>query len=254
MEISGVGALVTGGASGLGEATVRALAARGAIVTVVDRDVERGKQLVDELDGARFAECDVTNDDQVAEAVAVASSGIELRIAANCAGVGAAIRTIDRDGNPHNRKIFDRVVRVNLMGTFYVMSHAAAVMATSTPDEDGLRGVVINTASVAAFDGQIGQLSYSASKAAVVGMTLPAARDLATIGVRVCTIAPGLFDTPMMAGASEKVREGLAASVVAPHRLGRPEEYAALAVAIAENSYLNGEVIRLDGAIRLQPK
>jgi len=254
VELSGAGALVTGGASGLGEATVRALAARGAVVTVVDRDVERGKQLVAELDGARFAECDVTDDDQVAEAVAVASDGVELRIAANCAGVGAAIKTIDRDANVHNRKVFDRVVRVNLMGTFFVLSRAAAAMAATTPDPDGLRGVVINTASVAAFDGQIGQISYSASKAGVVGMTLPAARDLASVGVRVCTIAPGLFDTPMLAGASEKVRQSLGASVVAPQRLGRPDEYARLAVSIAENSYLNGEVIRLDGAIRLAPK
>ncbi len=254
MELSGVGALVTGGASGLGEATVRALASKNAIVTVVDRDVERGKQLAAEIDGVRFAECDVTDDDQVAQAVRVASDGVQLRIAANCAGVGAAIRTIDRGGNPHNRKVFDRVVRVNLIGTFLVLSRAAAVMATTTPDADGLRGVVINTASVAAFDGQVGQLSYAASKAGVVGMTLPAARDLAGVGIRVCTIAPGLFDTPMMASTTERVRQGLAASVVAPHRLGRPQEYATLALAIAENSYLNGEVIRLDGAIRLQPK
>jgi NAD(P)-dependent dehydrogenase (short-subunit alcohol dehydrogenase family) len=254
MELSGVGALVTGGASGLGEATVRALAARGAIVTVVDRDIDRGKTLVSEIAGARFAQCDVTNDEQVAAAVAVAAEGTELRVVANCAGVGAGVRTIDKRGVPHNRKVFDRVVRVNLMGTFYVMSHAAAAMAATSADGDGLRGVVINTASVAAFDGQVGQLAYSASKGAVVGMTLPAARDLASVGVRVCTIAPGLFDTPMMAGANEKVRQGLAASVVAPHRLGYPAEYAALAVSIAQNSYLNGEVIRLDGAIRLQPK
>jgi NAD(P)-dependent dehydrogenase (short-subunit alcohol dehydrogenase family) len=254
MELTGVGALVTGGASGLGEATVRALAARKAVVTVVDRDVERGKRLAAEIEGVRFAECDVTDDDQVAQAVRVASDGVELRIAANCAGVGAAIRTIDRDGNPHNRKVFERVVRVNLIGTFLVMSRAAAAMATTTPDADGLRGVVINTASVAAFDGQVGQVSYAASKAGVVGMTLPAARDLASAGIRVCTIAPGLFDTPMMASTSDRVRQGLAASVVAPHRLGWPQEYATLALAIAENSYLNGEVIRLDGAIRLQPK
>jgi NAD(P)-dependent dehydrogenase (short-subunit alcohol dehydrogenase family) len=254
MELTGVGALVTGGASGLGEATVRALEARGAVVTVVDRDVERGKRLAAEIEGVRFSECDVTDDDQVAQAVRVASDGVELRIAVNCAGVGAAVRTIDRDGNPHNRKVFDRVVRVNLIGTFLVLSRAAAAMATTTPDSDGLRGVVINTASVAALEGQVGQISYAASKAGVVGMTLPAARDLASAGIRVCTIAPGLFDTPMMASTSERVRQGLASSVVAPQRLGHPQEYAALAVAIAENSYLNGEVIRLDGAIRLQPK
>jgi NAD(P)-dependent dehydrogenase (short-subunit alcohol dehydrogenase family) len=254
MELSGVGALVTGGASGLGEATVRALAAKGAVVTVVDRDVERGKALIAELDGARFAECDVTDDEQVADAVATAADGTALRVVANCAGVGAGMRTIDKDGNPHNRKVFDRVVRVNLMGTFQVMSHAAAAMAQTTPDADELRGVIINTASVAAFDGQVGQLAYSASKGGVVGMTLPAARDLATIGVRVCTIAPGLFDTPMMASATDKVRQSLSATVVAPHRLGHPNEYAKLAVAIAENDYLNGEVIRLDGAIRLQPR
>ena len=254
MELSGVGALVTGGASGLGEATVRALAAKGAVVTVVDRDVERGKALVAELGGARFAECDVTNDEQVAAAVATAAADTALRVVANCAGVGAGMRTIDKDGNPHNRKVFDRVVRVNLMGTFHVMSHAAAAMAHTTPDADELRGVIINTASVAAFDGQVGQLAYSASKGGVVGMTLPAARDLATIGVRVCTIAPGLFDTPMMASTTDKVRQSLSATVVAPHRLGYPAEYAKLAVAIAENDYLNGEVIRLDGAIRLQPR
>jgi NAD(P)-dependent dehydrogenase (short-subunit alcohol dehydrogenase family) len=254
MELASAGALVTGGASGLGEATTRALATRGVIVTIADRDVGRGKQLAAELDGVRFVECDVTNDDQVAEAVATAADKVELRIAVNCAGVGAAIKTIDREGQPHNRKVFDRVVRVNLFGTFLVMSRAAAAIATTTPDADGLRGVVINTASVAAFDGQIGQISYAASKAGVVGMTLPAARDLASVGVRVCTIAPGLFDTPMMAGLSEKARQSLGASVVGPSRLGRPDEYAALAVAIAENSYLNGEVIRLDGAIRMQPK
>jgi NAD(P)-dependent dehydrogenase (short-subunit alcohol dehydrogenase family) len=254
MELSGVGALVTGGASGLGEATVRALAAKGAVVTVVDRDVERGKALAAELGSARFAECDVTNDEQVAAAVATAAADTALRVVANCAGVGAGVRTIDRDGKPHNRKVFDRIVRVNLMGTFQVMSHAAAAMMHTTPDADELRGVIINTASVAAFDGQVGQLAYSASKGAVVAMTLPAARDLATIGVRVCTIAPGLFDTPMMASTTDKVRQSLSATVVAPHRLGYPAEYAKLAVAIAENDYLNGEVIRLDGAIRLQPR
>ena len=255
MRIEGVGALVTGGASGLGGATVRRLAAAGAAVTIVDRDAARGKALADELGGAtRFAEADVADAEQVQAAVDLASGVAPLRIAVNCAGVGWAGRVIARDGTPHDLDAFTFVVRVNLIGTYNVLRLAASAISRGEPLDDGERGVVVNTASVAAFDGQIGQTAYSASKGGVVGMTLPAARDLAAAGIRVMTIAPGTFDTPMLAGLPEPQRDALAAEIPFPRRLGRPEEYAALVQHICENVVLNGEVIRLDGAIRMPPK
>jgi NAD(P)-dependent dehydrogenase (short-subunit alcohol dehydrogenase family) len=249
MRIEGSGAIVVGGASGLGEATARALAARGARVVIADVNEERGRALAGEL-GARFVRCDVTDEAQVEAAVATAEG---LRIAVNCAGVGWAERTVSKRG-PHALQPFATVIGINLIGTFNVLRHAAAAIGAAEPGEDGERGVIVNTASIAAFDGQIGQIAYSASKGGVVGMTLPAARDLAGVGIRVNTIAPGLFDTPLLAALPEDARTALGASIPFPPRLGRPAEYGALAVAIAENTMLNGEVIRLDGALRMAPR
>ena len=249
MELNGAGALVAGGASGLGEATARELAARGARVTIADLNEERGEALASEI-GGRFAKADVTEESEVQAAVEVAG---ELRLAVSCAGIGWAERTVKKDG-PAALQPFEMVVRVNLIGTFNVLRLSAAAMTRGEPDEEGERGAVVMTASVAAFDGQIGQTAYSASKGGVVGLTLPAARDLARQGIRVCTIAPGLFDTPLLAALPEEARQALGASIPFPSRLGRPSEYAQLACHIAENSMLNGEVIRLDGAIRMAPK
>jgi 3-hydroxyacyl-CoA dehydrogenase / 3-hydroxy-2-methylbutyryl-CoA dehydrogenase len=249
LRLDGLGALVAGGASGLGEATARALAARGARVTVADLNEERGEPLASEL-GATFAKADVTDEGQVRAAVEAAG---ELRLAVSCAGIGWAERTVKREG-PAALEPFETVVRVNLIGTFNVLRLAAASMAENEPDEGGERGAVVMTASIAAFDGQIGQAAYSASKGGVVGLTLPSARDLARLGIRVCTIAPGLFDTPLLAGLPEETRQALGAQVPHPPRLGRPEEYAQLVEAIIANPLLNGEVIRLDGAIRLPPR
>jgi NAD(P)-dependent dehydrogenase (short-subunit alcohol dehydrogenase family) len=249
MELNGIGALVAGGASGLGEATARELAARGARVTVADLNEERGVALADEIGGS-FAAADVTNEEQVRAAV---DSVGELRLAVSCAGIGWAERTVKKDG-PAALQPFETVVRVNLIGTFNVLRLAAAAMAAGEPDDDGERGAVVMTASIAAFDGQIGQAAYAASKGGVVGLTLPAARDLARLGIRVCTIAPGLFDTPLLAALPEETREALGASIPFPPRLGRPDEYAALACHIAENTMLNGEVLRLDGALRMAPR
>jgi len=249
LQLDGIGALVAGGASGLGEATARALYARGARVAIVDLNEEKGAALAGEL-GATFAKADVTDEQQVQAAVDAAG---ELRLAVSCAGIGWAERTVGREG-PAALQPFETVVRVNLIGTFNVLRIAAASMAGNEPDAGGERGAVVMTASIAAFDGQIGQAAYSASKGGVVGLTLPAARDLARIGVRVCTIAPGLFDTPLLAGLPDEARQALGAQVPHPPRLGRPEEYAALACHIAENPMLNGETIRLDGALRMPPK
>jgi NAD(P)-dependent dehydrogenase (short-subunit alcohol dehydrogenase family) len=249
MQLDGIGALVAGGASGLGEATARELAARGARVTVADLNEERGASLAGELGGA-FALADVTD---VAQVQAAVDSVDGLRLAVSCAGIGWAERTVGKTGAAALQP-FETVVRVNLIGTFNVLRLSAAAMSAGEPDAEGERGAVVMTASVAAFDGQIGQTAYSASKGGVVGMTLPAARDLARQGIRVCTIAPGLFDTPLLAGLPEEARRALGAQVPFPPRLGRPEEYAALACHIAENPMLNGEVIRLDGAIRMAPK
>jgi NAD(P)-dependent dehydrogenase (short-subunit alcohol dehydrogenase family) len=249
MRIEGARALVAGGASGLGAATARRLHAGGAHVTIADLNAERGEALASELDGD-FVATDVTDEQQVEAAVAAAEG---LRISACCAGIGWAEKVAGRRG-PHALEPFERVIAVNLIGTFNVLRCAAAAMIGNDPDEGGERGVCVNTASIAAFDGQIGQIAYSASKGGIVGMTLPAARDLAQSGIRVCTIAPGIFDTPLLGELSEEVRESLAAAIPHPSRLGRPEEYAALAAHIVENAMLNGEVIRLDGALRMAPR
>jgi NAD(P)-dependent dehydrogenase (short-subunit alcohol dehydrogenase family) len=249
MRLDGIGALVAGGASGLGEATARELAARGARVTVADLNEERGAALADELGGS-FAATDVTDEAQVRAAVETVDG---LRLAVSCAGIGWAERTVGRDG-PAALQPFETVVRVNLIGTYNVLRLSAAAISAGKPDAEGERGAVVMTASVAAFDGQIGQTAYSASKGGVVALTLPAARDLARQGIRVCTIAPGLFDTPLLAGLPEEARQALGAQIPFPPRLGRPEEFARLACHIAENPMLNGEVIRLDGAIRMAPK
>jgi NAD(P)-dependent dehydrogenase (short-subunit alcohol dehydrogenase family) len=249
MELNGIGALVAGGASGLGEATARELAARGARVTVADLNEERGDALANELGGA-FVTADVTDEAQVQAAV---DSVEGLRLAVSCAGIGWAERTVGKNGAAALQP-FETVVRVNLIGTFNVLRLSAAAMSLGEPDAEGERGAVVMTASVAAFDGQVGQTAYSASKGGVVGLTLPAARDLARQGIRVCTIAPGLFDTPLLAGLPEEARQALGAQIPFPPRLGRPDEYARLACHIAENTMLNGEVIRLDGAIRMAPK
>ena len=253
MDLNGIGALVAGGASGLGEATARELAGRGARVAILDLNEERGPALAEEL-GGLFTPADVTDEERVGAAVddAVEAFG-GLRLAVSCAGIGWAERTVGREGPAHLAP-FETVVRVNLIGTFNVLRLAAAAMAAGEPDAEGERGAVVMTASIAAFDGQIGQTAYAASKGGVVGLTLPAARDLARLGIRVCTIAPGLFDTPLLAGLPEDAREALGAQIPFPSRLGRPEEYARLACHVAENTMLNGEVLRLDGALRMPPR
>ena len=247
MDIVDTTAFVAGGASGLGAATARALTEAGATVTIADINRDAGAALAAEL-GARFHHTDVTDPAQVEAAI---PEGV--RISVCCAGIGPAEKIAGRKG-PHSFELFERVIRINLLGTFNVLRLAAAEMLRNEPDAGGERGVCINTASIAAFDGQIGQVAYSASKGGVVGLTLPAARDLSQSGVRVCAIAPGLFDTPLLAGLPEEVRTALGASVPFPARLGRPDEYAALAVHIARNTMLNGEVIRLDGALRMAPR
>jgi NAD(P)-dependent dehydrogenase (short-subunit alcohol dehydrogenase family) len=256
MRIEGAAALVTGGASGLGEATVRALLDAGADVTIVDRDIDRADALAADLGkGVKAVQADVAAAEQVARAVELAGESAPLRVAVSCAGIGWVSRVVDRQGNPHDLDAFMTVLRVNLVGTFNVLRLAAAAMSKTEPvDADGSRGVVVNTASVAAFEGQIGQIAYSASKGAVVALTLPAARDLSSVGVRVVTIAPGTFDTPLLALLPDENRQALGAAVPFPKRLGNPAEYGALVRHIAENDMLNGEVIRLDGAIRMPPK
>jgi NAD(P)-dependent dehydrogenase (short-subunit alcohol dehydrogenase family) len=253
MELNGIGALVTGGASGLGEATARELSARGARVAIVDLNQERGPQLAEEL-GGLFTTADVTDEERVSAAIEEAVDAFDgLRLAVSCAGIGWAERTVGREG-PAKLAPFETVVRVNLIGTFNVLRLSAAAMAQNEPGPEGVRGAVVMTASIAAFDGQIGQTAYAASKGGVVGLTLPAARDLARLGIRVCAIAPGLFDTPLLAGLPEEARAALGAQIPFPSRLGRPEEYAQLACQIAENEMLNGEVVRLDGALRMPPR
>jgi NAD(P)-dependent dehydrogenase (short-subunit alcohol dehydrogenase family) len=237
----------------MGEATARRLAAAGATVVIVDRDQAKGEQVAGELEG-RFAPADVTNEDDVKAAVAVATSLAPLRTCIHCAGIGWAERTLNRAGDPHSLETFRKVLDINLVGTFNVLRLTAEVMAQASPDESGQRGVIVNTASIAAYDGQVGQIAYAASKGGVVGLTLSAARDLASFGIRVCTIAPGIIDTPMLAGVNQEFRETLAAGVPFPKRLGRPDEYAALAVALVEHDYLNGEVVRMDGALRMAPR
>jgi len=254
MRIEGANALVAGGASGLGAATARRLHGAGARVTIADLNAEKGEALAAELgERAAFAACDVTDPDQVEAAVAAAQDGEELRISVCCAGVGWAEKVAGKRG-PHQFEPFRITVTVNLIGTFNVLRLAAAAMLANEPDEGGECGVILNTASIAAYDGQIGQIAYAASKGGIVGLTLPAARDLASARVRVCTIAPGLFDTPLLAALPEEARQALGAQVPHPNRLGTPDEYAALAAHIVENPMLNGEVIRLDGALRMPPR
>lgn len=255
MDINATSALITGGASGLGAATAESLGHAGAAVIIVDLNAEAGESLAAAIGGgARFIRADVTNSDDIAAAVALAEETAPLRVAINCAGIGIGERTIDRTAAPADLGRFTTVLMVNLVGTYNVASQAAAAMAKTEPLEDGERGVIVNTASVAAFDGQIGQTAYSASKGGVVGMTLPMARDLSSVGVRVMTIAPGVIDTPMLGAVNEEMRAALASSVPFPKRLGLPADYASLVLSIVEHSYLNGETIRMDGALRMAPR
>ncbi|MEU2506170.1 SDR family NAD(P)-dependent oxidoreductase [Streptomyces sp. NPDC007863] len=253
MDIAGSAALVTGAASGLGAATAAALADRGATVYGLDL----GKAVAaagEQPDGVRLIAADVTDEDQVRAALAaIDADGAELRLAVNCAGIAPSARVLGRKG-PHDLDLFRTVVNVNLVGTFNVMRLAAESIARHEADEHGQRGLVVNTASIAAFEGQVGQIAYAASKAGVAGMTITAARDLAQYGIRVVTVAPGIVDTPMMAGFSDEIRAGLAASVTFPQRLAQPAEYARLITMIAEHDYLNGETIRMDGALRMSAR
>ncbi len=252
MQIQNNVFIITGGASGLGAATARMLAAEGAHVVLADVQVEAGEALAAELKG-KFIKCDVTSEADGLAVVAAATAMGTLRGLINCAGVAPAVKTVGKDG-PHPLDVFQRTININLVGTFNMSRLAADAMGKTEAGESGERGVIINTASVAAYDGQIGQAAYGSSKAAVVGLTLPMARDLARSGVRVMCIAPGIFETPMLMGMPEEVRTALGNMVPFPQRLGRPAEYAQLARAIIENTMLNGETIRLDGAIRMQPK
>jgi NAD(P)-dependent dehydrogenase (short-subunit alcohol dehydrogenase family) len=258
MDITGLAAIVTGGASGLGAATARELARRGAKVAVLDLNGEGAATLAGQIGGIGLA-CDICDTDSVMAAVEAAQAMHgPARILMNVAGIGTAKRIVAKDGSPAPLEDFERVVRVNLIGTYNITRIVAAQMTRLAPIVDptdaGERGVIVNTASVAAFDGQVGQEAYAASKAGVAGMTLPLARDLAQFGIRVCTIAPGLFATPLLAELPAAVQESLAASIPFPKRLGRPEEFAQLAASIVENRALNGEVIRLDGALRMAPR
>ncbi|UWR46251.1 SDR family NAD(P)-dependent oxidoreductase [Phaeobacter inhibens] len=251
MKLSQTAAVITGGASGLGEATARHFAANGAQVTLLDRDAERGAAVAAEI-GGHFAQTDVTSEESVAAAMALASEKMgKINVCVNCAGIALGIKTVGRDG-AHPLDAYQRTIDINLVGTFNVARLAAVEIAKCDAAEDGGRGVIINTASIAAFDGQKGQAAYAASKGGVVGMCLPMARDLASSGVRVMTIAPGIFMTPMLAGLPEEVQQQLAADVPNPARLGDPAEYGRLAGFIVEMGYLNGEVIRLDGALRMR--
>jgi NAD(P)-dependent dehydrogenase (short-subunit alcohol dehydrogenase family) len=251
MQLATTAAVITGGASGLGEATARHFAANGAQVTLLDRDATRGPQIAAEI-GGYFVETDVTDEASVKAAIAFAQEKMgKVTVAVNCAGIALAVKTLGRDG-PHPLDTFQRTIDINLMGSFNVARLASVVIAQNEPEPDGARGVIINTASVAAFDGQKGQVAYAASKGGIVGMTLPMARDLAKDGIRVMTIAPGIFKTPMLATLPDEVQAGLAADVPNPARLGDPSEYGRLAGFIVEMGYLNGEVIRLDGALRMR--
>jgi NAD(P)-dependent dehydrogenase (short-subunit alcohol dehydrogenase family) len=252
MDVTSTAAIVTGGASGLGAATAAALAANGARVFVFD--LPESIESAAAIDGVEHVAVDVTDPEQVQAGVDVASAaGVPLRTVVNCAGIGPSMRILGRKG-PHDLAFFAKVVQVNLVGTFNVMTLAAAKIAETDALEHGARGVMVNTASVAAFDGQVGQAAYAASKSGVVGLTLPAARDLAQHGIRVLTIAPGIVESPMLATVSEAFREGLAAGIPFPQRLGRPEEYAQLVLSLVDHDYLNGETIRMDGALRMAPR
>jgi NAD(P)-dependent dehydrogenase (short-subunit alcohol dehydrogenase family) len=249
MQLDNTSAIVTGGASGLGAATAAALAAQGVAVFALDLDVDDAPA----VDGVTYVATDVTDPAQVQAAVDQAAAAAPLRTVVNCAGIGPSMRILGKKG-PHDLELYATVVKVNLIGTFNVMALAAEKIAATEPDADGQRGVIVNTASIAAYDGQVGQAAYSSSKGGIVGLTLPAARDLAQYGIRVNTIAPGIVETPMLATVSDEFRAGLAAGVPFPQRLARPEEYAKLALAIIDHDYLNGEVIRMDGALRMAPR
>ena len=256
MEVDGANSLVVGGASGLGEATARMLHADGAAVVISDLNADKGEALAAELgDGVSFVEANVLEADGVEAAIAAAGEGGELRVSVCCAGIGWAQRTVSKQG-PHDLEIFSNVVKVNLIGTFNVLRLAAAAMVDNEPNEHGERGVCVSTASIAAYDGQIGQVAYSASKGGIVGLTLPVARDLAAIGVRVNTVAPGLIDTPIYGSGdnSEAFKANLQKGVLFPQRLGFQDELASMVVECVTNSYMNAETIRVDGGIRMPPK
>jgi NAD(P)-dependent dehydrogenase (short-subunit alcohol dehydrogenase family) len=253
MQLTGISAIVTGGASGLGAATARALAAKGAKVAVCDLNAKLAESVAAAIKGTAVT-CDVADSASAEAAVAAAEKAHgPARVLVNCAGIGVAKRVIGRDG-PMALADFDRVIRINLIGSFNMLRLATAPMSKLEPLANGERGVVINTASVAAYDGQIGQAAYSASKGGIVGMTLPIARELAQFGIRVMTIAPGLFLTPLLAGLPQEAQDSLAAAIPFPHRLGQPEEFASLALHMIDNPYLNGEVVRLDASLRMAPK
>ncbi len=255
LDVNGASAIVTGGASGLGAATARLLAGKGARVVLIDMNEQKGEEVAKEINGA-MVKADVSNPEQVQAAVDAASEMGPLRAVVNCAGIGWAGRTINRDGSPFDLDMYETVIRINLIGTFNVIRLAASAMSKVDPQNDNERGAIVNTASVAAFDGQIGQAAYSSSKGGVVGMTLPVARDLAAVGIRVNCIAPGLIDTPIygQGEASEAFKAKLGESVLFPRRLGQAEEFATLALELITNSYMNAETIRVDGGIRMPPK
>lgn len=250
MQLANTAAIVTGGASGLGAATAKALADQGAHVFALD--LRSGIDNAPAVAGVEYIETDVTKPEQVRSAVARARAGAPLRTVVNCAGIGPSMRILGKKA--HDLELYATVIQINLIGSFNVLTLAAEAIAETEGDEQGQRGVIINTASIAAYDGQVGQAAYSSSKAGIVGLTLPAARDLAQYGIRVNTIAPGIVETPMLATVSDEFRASLAASVPFPRRLARPEEYAQLALAIIDHDYLNGEVIRMDGALRMAPR
>jgi NAD(P)-dependent dehydrogenase (short-subunit alcohol dehydrogenase family) len=251
MHLNDTAAIVTGGASGLGAATAAALAAHGASVYAID--LQPSIDNAPAVDGVTYVAADVTDEEQVRAAVATASEGAPLRTVVNCAGIGPSARILGRKG-VHDLALYAKVVQINLVGSFTVLALASEAIAKTEPDENGQRGVIVNTASVAAYEGQVGQVAYASSKGGIVGMTLPAARDLAQYGIRVCTIAPGIVSTPMLATVSEEFRAGLAAGIPFPQRLGEPAEYAKLVTMIIDHDYLNGETIRMDGALRMAPR
>ncbi len=256
MNITDKVAVITGAASGLGQATAEAIIAKGGKVMILDRDDKRGPEVAAELGAnAAFVQTDVTDEESVKAAIdATVEKFGAIHVCVNCAGVGSAMKTVGRENKPHDLGVFNMVVKINLIGTFNVARLAAAAMAENEPGEDNERGLIVNTASVAAFDGQVGQVAYAATKGGVVGMTLPIARDLAPLGIRCNTIAPGIFNTTLMNAAPDKVKQPLIEMTQFPKRLGNPAEYAQLVCHMIENSFLNGETIRIDGGIRMQPR